>query len=67
MIDTLPRYAADFVSDEPERAPDGVRYRLCAMCGQTFDLQKLAQVYHHDNRPHVRMQRLSLVSAHPVA
>jgi hypothetical protein len=57
MITTLPRYTADVAPNEPERTPDGARHRLCAMCGQTFDMRALAQVYHHDSRPHVRTPR----------
>ncbi len=41
----------------PEPKADGVRFKTCPVCGQVFDMQDLAQVYHHDPRPHVRMER----------
>lgn len=50
------RCRSDEKRDEEQRAPDGVRYKLCALCGQTYDNKDLAQVYHHDNRPHVWMR-----------
>lgn len=50
---------ADYLSPGPEPKADGVRFKICPICGQVFDMQILAQVYHHDGRPHVPMQARS--------
>jgi hypothetical protein len=47
-----------------ERAPEPTRYRVCEVCGQTYDIRNLDQVFHHDptilyrrHRSLVRLER----------
>jgi len=34
------------------RDPSKPDMRVCKVCGQRYDARKLAQAYHHDERPH---------------
>lgn len=48
----LPPFPA---SHRERETPKLSRFRLCEVCGQTFDTEDLDQVFHHDPKPHLPM------------
>jgi hypothetical protein len=38
-----------------EATPEPTRLRVCEVCGQTYDIEKLDEVFHHAPEPHDRL------------
>lgn len=44
------------LATRPKERPAGFKQpSICAVCGQTFDLEDLAQAHHHNAEPHARL------------
>jgi hypothetical protein len=40
-----------------DKAPSRTRFRVCEVCGQRYDVEKLDEVFHHGPDPHEPLSR----------